>query len=385
MGGIKIMFSYLDLYRANPKLAREKTLEILKQNDMNIKKTARFLKCSKNTLKEIRRRDRLGLSLDNQSTKPHRHPNQTPVEIEEQIKKEWGKTRFGRVRMHRHLKENCKLELPTMTIRNIYRRNRKDKPPRVRGEYRSISYYDFSQIKPLENWQFDTKEIPDIRALPKETYVHLFKNHLPIYQWTAIDPKVKLKFLAYSTNKTITNGLAFMLLVWMWLRAFGIDYKLFFQFDGGSEFPGQTLEKLAKMQEKIFKYLNVQLLRTRKNHPEDNAFVERTHRTDDEEFYVPQLLKYDNTSEFMMGAQKHELYFNTKRWHYGREMNGMIPQQKLKQLVPRINPKICYFPVLLLDNISTDKIFTSGGQHVLDYYPLVFLSAFSTNLAFSIR
>jgi hypothetical protein len=355
-------------------LASEKTLEMLKKNNMNIKQTARLIKCSKNTLKEIRKRDQLGLSLDNRSTKPHRHANQTSVEIEEKIKKEWQKTRFGRVRMHKHLKENLQMEISTMTIRNIYRRNQKDKPPRVRGEYRSISYYDFDQIKPLENWQFDTKEIPDIKALPKEVYAHIFKNRLPIYQWTAIDPKVKLKFLAYSINKTFTNGLAFMLLVWMWLRVFGIDYKLFFQFDGGVEFPGPTLEKLAQMQEKLFKHLNVQLLRTRKNHPEDNGFVERTHRTDDEEFYVSHLLKFDSLPSFMFGAQKHQLFFNTKRWHYGREMNGLTPQQKLKQLMPKANPKICAFPVLLLDPISSDKLFTSGGQHVLDYYPVAISS-----------
>lgn len=362
------MFTYLDLYKANPKLAREKTIEILKKNSMNIKYTARFIKCSKNTLKAIRRRDQLGLPMENLSTKPHRHPNQVSLEIEELVKKEWKKKRFGRVRMHRHLKENFNLDIPTMTIRNIYRRNRKDKPCRIRGEYRSISYYDFDQIKPLENWQFDTKEIPDIRALPKETYSHIFKKHLPLYQWTAIDPKVKLKFLGYSTAKTFTNGFSFMILVWMWLRAFGIDYKLFFQFDGGSEFPGQTLEKLAQIQERIFKYLNVQLLRTRKNHPEDNAFVERTHRSDDEDFYVPKLMQFNDLSEFMFGAQKHLLVFNTKRWHYGREMNGLTPEQKLKQLIPKINSKICAFPVLFLDNISSDRIFTSGGQHVLDYY-----------------
>ena len=376
MGGITTMFTYLDLYKADPELAREKALEILKQNNMNVKRTARAIGCSKNTVKDIRRRYLLELSMKNNSTKPHWHPDQTPTDIEEQVKTQWKKTRFGRIRMHRHLKEKYDLDIPTMTIRNIYRRNRKDRPSRIRGEYRSISYYDFSAIKALENWQIDTKEIPDIKALPKEVYAHIFKHHLPNYQWTAIDPKTKVKFLAYSANKTFTNGMAFMTLLWMWLRAFGVDHKLFFQFDGGSEFPGQTLEKLAHIQNKIFSRLNVQLLRTRKHHPEDNGFVERTHRTDDEDFYVPKITRYGNTSEFMLGAQEYLLVFNTKRWHYGRKMDGATPQQKLKQLSPDISSKICNFPVLLLDGISSDKIFASGGQHVSDYYLFIDLKGF---------
>gem|GEM_PF-4870317 len=49
------------------------------------------------------------------------------------------------------------------------------------------------------------------------------------------------------------------------------------------------MAKLSRLQTHTFDPLKVQILRIRKRQWKDNAYVERTHRTDDEEFYVPTL------------------------------------------------------------------------------------------------
>jgi len=123
------------------------------------------------------------------------------------------------------------------TIRNILRCHKLIKPKKRRGKFRSISYYDWDKIYPLQHFQIDLKVIRDQKSLPWATYQHIQKYRLPPYQWTAIDPYTKTKFLAYSYEKSFpgpsrtrtgSNGLTFMLLIHLWLRSFGITHQLFF-------------------------------------------------------------------------------------------------------------------------------------------------------------
>jgi transposase InsO family protein len=49
----------------------------------------------------------------------------------------------------------------------------------------------------------------------------------------------------------------------------------------------------------LFEPLGVTRSVTRKGHPEDNVFVERLHRTNDEEFYIPYLLTAKNEEDLI--------------------------------------------------------------------------------------
>ncbi len=76
-----------------------------------------------------------------------------------------------------------------------------------------------------------------------------------------------------------------MLLVKAWLRAFGISQRLFFQTDNGSEFGGKASGRKRKvMQLFILDKRGVALLNIPPGQKQANAFVERSHRTDNEEF-----------------------------------------------------------------------------------------------------
>ncbi|MCM8810642.1 MAG: hypothetical protein NC917_03220, partial [Candidatus Omnitrophica bacterium] len=48
---------------------------------------------------------------------------------------------------------------------------------------------------------------------------------------------------------------------------------------------------------------------------EYNAFVERSHQTDDNEFYIPQLDRCESKEEFIWRMIRWEWMYNTKRIH----------------------------------------------------------------------
>lgn len=75
-----------------------------------------------------------------------------------------------------------------------------------------------------------------IKSIPKDVYFHILRLGLPRYQWTAIDVKTRVRFLAYSEDKSFANGLAFMLILALWLRGFRVSHKFYFQTDWGEEF-----------------------------------------------------------------------------------------------------------------------------------------------------
>jgi hypothetical protein len=106
--------------------------------------------------------------------------------------------------------------------------------------------------------------------------------------------------------------------------------------------------------------------------------VERSHRTDDEEFYCPRGDYINTITEFQLEAQFWIIYFNN-RSHSGIGMNGLSPKQKLEKLGITNADKICNFPCLILDdffkpfqsffniNTSQESIATQS-QNVLTPY-----------------
>jgi len=260
------------------------------------------------------------------------------------------------------------LNISPSTIGNILRRNGIGKPKRKKSFVSKwVNYYEWDKIYPLQHFQLDLKDVLDFKTLPKDVYFHILNLGLPRYQWTAIDVKTRVRFLAYSEDKNFANGLAFMVILSLWLRGFGVSHKFYFQTDWGEEFGGKSLRKLNNLQIKFLTPLGIQLVRIPKGKKEYNGFVERSHRTDDEEFYIPYILKLQHLKEWAGIALWWIWYYNVRRRHYGREMNGKTPYLKLRSYYPWVNQSIALFPPLLLDNISTHDLW-KGGQYVLDNY-----------------
>lgn len=285
------------------------------------------------------------------SKKPKNIPNKTPPETEEKIIKLRKETGYGAIRISRIMREKEGIYVGVSAVRYVLKRKgvcHKKKRTKYRTKQR---YYDFEKIYPLQNFEIDLKEILDMRALPSSTYQWILKNNFPLYQWTSIDIKTRIRFISYSYEKSFNCGLVFMLNLIYFLRAFGINHKLTFKTDNGEEFGGKSVNKLEYLNKYIFSPLNCTLLHNPKGKWEYNNFVERSHRTDDEEFYIPQIEKCKNLKEFMAKAYMWQFFYNVKRPHMA--LNKSTPFNKLKYYLCYMSICVCLFPVVILDNLAS--------------------------------
>ena len=119
----------------------------------------------------------------------------------------------------------------------------------------------------------------------------------------------------------------------------------------------------------MFDKFNAELLRIKKGAPQENAYVERVHKSDDSEFYIPRLRGVESVDEFLKLAHRWNVFYNLERPHSGKNMNGNTPFEKAKSLLPTLNTRIALMPPLLLDSLIKDKLFTwDYGENLRDLY-----------------
>ena len=259
--------------------------------------------------------------------------------------------KYGYKRMYRHLKKQGYDIGNVYTLGNIkgvYKRNgfKAKKIRTANGERRAL--YDYDLIAAFEYLQYDVKIIADKHSLPADIY-EKFKNSkkLPKYQWTIIDAKTRTRFLAWSHTRSSFFGFKFLEYTICWLRAHGITTKINVQMDMGGEFYSGSKRKQKKWNNHFSKY-NAYVYDTEGTKWKQNL-VERSHRTDDEEFYCPRGSQINTITEFFLEAQFWIIYFNN-RSHSGIGMNGLSPKQKLKKLGIINEEQICNFPCLILED-----------------------------------
>ena len=267
----------------------------------SLRETARRLSISRNTVRKwVRRFLAEGeAGLVDRSRRPKRSPHKTPKEVEEAVlalreKHGWGRKRIAHA-----------LGLPEGTVRHILRRNLPE-AERKRRKKRKVFYpahWAWEEEEPFRLAQVDTKDILDKGTLGTRLWDHLRKHHLPRYQWTFLEGRTRFRFLAYSHKLSVVNGLCFVALVMSWLRAWGIDVEVEWQEDWGSEFGGENPEHLAKLDEKYYRPFGARLRRAPKGRKGYQGRVERSHRTDDEEFFLPCLEDEDGGRVSEEGAE----------------------------------------------------------------------------------
>jgi hypothetical protein len=274
------------------------------------------------------------------------------------------------------------LELSPHTIRHILRRLR---PPQSRRRRKPLypANWAWEVEDPFSLLQTDVKHILDKGALGTRITTHLTRQHLPRYQWTACDGRTRLRFLAYSHRITRTNGLAFMLLSTLFLRALGFESPITFQTDWGQEFGGDIPAQVAALSAKFLEPLGAQLARYPKGRKGYNGRVERSHRTDDEEFYRPYLLNIHSESDFLAYAHKWTYFYNALRPHFGHDMRQSPPLAVLEHLGYPSQKLMAAFPPVLLDDISTDLLCAcdpEDGIDVLAQYMFALVLLFSESV-----
>src|SRR5579872_2430192 len=365
-----VLLNYQSLYKLNPETARSAMLEVFAQTS-NISQTARMFSTTRRVVQLAIKKKAEGNLTDKPHTAITIH-NRSQASLEEKAIAVKNSTKFGYRRVAKNLREKPGLTIKDSTVRNILKRARVKgliNGEKVRAASgKSVRFYDWYSAQPFEVIQTDLKVILDKKALPQEVYHHTQRHNLPLYQWTAECVNTRIRFLCYSNEKSFVNGLNFYLMVIAWLRAHNVRTELVFTVDWGEEFGGKSRQKITDLR-KLLKPLGATVHQNHKGQSQENGFVERSHRTDDEEFYIPRLQTIKTNDQFFLEALNWVWYYNTKRGHTGNGMADGTPYQKLQKQYYWIPKDICAFPPLLLDNISTN-IGPWGGYNLLAHYRL---------------
>lgn len=365
--------NYKSLRRINPEAARLAVLEYLDTNKGNIADAARTFGVNRTVVYDIIGKDKEKDLRDRPRTPKHQ-PRKTPPEIEDKVIEAKNKTHLGPERLSRYLLKYEKILVPPGTIRHLLKRNRGRiiypiKGRKERKEKRE--FIDWYHAKPFEIVQMDVKFIRDQKALSRQQIIHLDRYRIPNYQWGAIDVNSRFKLLGYSKEKSWTNGLLWYLWVISWLRSHGVKEKIVFTVDNGEEFGGKSWLKVRELRRLIAGF-GCRLIQNHKRHPEENAHLERSHRTDDEEFYIPRVLKIKSQDDLLEEALSYLYYYNNIREH--SSLGYQTPYQYLKRKLPDIDDKIRYAYPIMLDKVAVE-LGPWSGYNVLAQHQILVLDS----------
>ena len=363
--------AYGEVYAMNPVKARKRLVQTYQETG-SIRKTASLWGTSRRIVRKwVRRAEEEGEEgLRDRSRRPRHSPRRTDPETEALVVQARRETGYGRLRLSWYLKQRHGLELSPYTIRHILRRHGLTRQKRRRKPLYP-AHWAWSVQEPFSLLQTDLKDILDKAALGKARWDHIRKHRLPRYQWTACESRSRLRLLAYSHRKTQTNGITFLALTLLWFRLHDVATPITFQTDWGQEFGGDDPEHIQTLEQRFLRPLNGALRRYPKGRKQYNGRVERSHRSDDEEFYRPYILKLQNTAQMLKTACRWIYFFNVIRPHFGYDMEQQPPLAVLRKLGYTGPDQIALFPPILLDNISTDFFLScdpKGGTDLLAHY-----------------
>lgn len=362
-----IRIQYHQLRKVNPEAARLAVIEYLKSNGHNKLDASNVFGIHRNVIYDIIRKGKEG-DLKDRSKAPNHVHNKTPPDIENLVIEIKNLTNFGPERVSDYASDYHNTKIAPGTIRHILRRNKdkikhKNKLHKIRRGKRE--FIDWYSAKPFEIVQIDLKYIRDQKALTKQQIIHLDTYNIPNYQWDAIDVNSRFKLLAYSKEKTWTNGLCFFLWVTSWLRSHGVTCEIVYTVDNGEELGGKSWLKMKELR-KLMSGFGCRIIQNRKGHPEENSHLERSHRTDDDEFYCLRTEYIKSEEDLCEEGLKYIYYYNNLRRHSG--IGRKRPSEYLVEQDPSLDANIRFARPFMLDEVAV-KLGSWSGYNVLAHYP----------------
>ena len=342
---------YKTLRKVSPETARLAVLAYLGTNGGNVSDAARTFGITRPVIYDIQRKEAEG-DLTDRSRAPRRQPTKTPVEIEDRVVEAKNKTRLGPKRLSLYLEKYEQLTVAPGTVRHVIRRNkhRLTYPvPSGRRRRGKREFVDWYSAKVFGVVQVDVKYIRDQKALSADQIAHLDRFHIPNFQWGAIDVRSRFKLIAFSRERTWTNGLCFYLWVISFLRSHGVTAEIVFTVDNGEEFGGRSWLKLKELR-KLLAGFGCRVIQNHKGHPEENAHLERSHRTDDDEFYKLRAGDFRSERDLIDQATHYIHYYNNFREH--SSLDYQTPFDHLIQQNPEIDHNLRFVQPLILDDVA---------------------------------
>jgi transposase InsO family protein len=257
-------------------------------------------------------------SLEERSRKPHqlRSSPLPRATVEKVIALRWKFPAWSKYKLAVLLQQTSGISLSPSTIGRLIRKHRLFRPhPRTKSlrrlhRQRQRAPQALYQAHPGSLLQLDTKHLR-------------FSDGSKAFQFTAVDTCTRLRVLrAYSTNSSRSA------------ERFLHELRNAFPFplqnlntDNGSEFLSFFDKACADTLPHFFSYPHC---------PKQNGLIERSHKTDDDEFY--HLLDEEPASiaELDLKLRQWERIYNTIRPHAA--LNYLTPQDYLTKLAPR-DPK----------------------------------------------
>ena len=252
----------------------------------------------------------------------------------------------------------------------IYKRNN-IRVQKVRAyNWTSTPLYDYDALAAFERLHLDTKSILDKKALPEAIYNKFkLRKDLPIIEWNIICAKSRFRFIAYSNERTSIFWLNFLIFVIQYLRSNNIvceDLKIIIGTDNGSEF-FQGSERKKKEWNNLLWIMNAEIYAYDPRFDVRKNLIERSHRTDDEEFFVPRWSFINNRKSFTIEAIWYSYYFNNLRSHSWIWMNWMTPIEKLKSCWIHNTDKLLQFPLMILEDEIWELLRATEAVRIIWY------------------
>jgi len=256
-------------------------------------------------------------SLKERSRRPHYHPNTTPASTVRLIKELREKSGYGPARVAYYLRKDCGVIVAVSTIGHVLKREglipKKKRKPKRKHTKR------YEMPNPGDLVQIDVKYVP--YRIRGQQY----------YQFTAIDDCTRWRYAGIFEEKSTYSTKLFIEGL---LKATPFKIRSI-QTDNGTEFTYRYVsepkcvdkEPAVHVLKEICKRAGIRHRLIPLATPQINGKVERSHRTDDEEFYG--LKRYSDYKLLKTALNMWIKRYNNNRPHSG---NGMkTPTEKLKE------------------------------------------------------
>lgn len=251
-----------------------------------------------------------GLLKDKRSTKPRR----ISPEVEQKILDLRQKLGYGHQRIALYLKRYMGVNIASSTVWNVFKRN--NLPNLYMTRYNKPAKCLMKRYEkefPGDTIQMDVKFI-------KNPQKHMKR----FYQFTAIDDCTRFRVLRIYTRNTTQNAMDFLEQV---KQTFPVAIRQI-QTDNGPEFATDFSFHLDRQ--------GIHHRRIKPRTPRLNGKVERSHRTDEEEFYSRQ--RFEDIQDLKVKLSEWEKHYNLERAHMG--LNGQTPVERLQAKLSTDHPRI---------------------------------------------